>query len=171
MPLNPNVGKPIEIRSDYGVPLAGNRTRRKMEIDHPRELAQVERHNSKKDILKRKSEEADRAIEDAKKELEQREVFSRRKETDWTEAEFHAPKQHQTTKSVPIDGKRLHLHLTVNSHERLMRIMEYSEAPSISAVVRHALQVYELMISEEQDGAQIVIEKSDGTKYIVKLVI
>ncbi|MEM7172465.1 MAG: hypothetical protein AAF530_20015 [Pseudomonadota bacterium] len=71
----------------------------------------------------------------------------------------------------PEERKRLHIHMNGSTLARLEAIRDYSEAPSVSAVIRHALQVYDLMISAERDGKKIVIEEPDGTKSRVVLVI
>ena len=56
---------------------------------------------------------------------------------------------------------RLHLVLPPRSAERLKWLKDVTEAPSLAEVIRNAIQLYEAVIREHEDGNKLMIER-DG---------
>ena len=69
------------------------------------------------------------------------------------------------------EEKRLHIRLSGESMDRLDDLTKMTDAPSTSALIRHALQVYELFVHSEQEGSQVCIRRENGDLEIIKLVI
>lgn len=59
------------------------------------------------------------------------------------------------------DSKRIQMDLAPKSLGRLKRLQEITEAASYAEVVRNALRLYEALIDEYENGAELQVKK-DG---------
>ena len=65
------------------------------------------------------------------------------------------------TKVDKSDLKRVQMDLAPKSLGRLKKLQEVTEAASYAEVVRNALRLYETLVEEHIDGAELMIKK-DG---------
>ncbi len=68
-------------------------------------------------------------------------------------------------------AERIRLNLVVNPQvkARIERLQKLSEGSSLTEVIRRALAVYEEILKIREEGADLIVESSDGQK-ILKII-
>ena len=62
--------------------------------------------------------------------------------------------------------KRVQIDMPDASLKRLQRLQEITESSSYAEVVRSALRLYEALIDEQENGAQVLLRRTDGTEVV-----
>jgi len=58
--------------------------------------------------------------------------------------------------------RRVQLELPQRSMDRLLKLMDVTEASTYTEVMKNALRMYEAVIDEVEDGKEIMIKEKDG---------
>jgi len=58
--------------------------------------------------------------------------------------------------------RRVQLELPQRSMDRLLKLMDITEASTYAEVMKNALRMYEAIIDEVEDGKEIMIKEKDG---------
>ena len=64
---------------------------------------------------------------------------------------------------------RVQLELPPRSMDRLKSIRDKTEATSYAEVLKHALQVYEDMIREHEEGGEFFVRRQDGGMAVYRV--
>ena len=65
---------------------------------------------------------------------------------------------------------RLNLAITPAVHDRLHRLREMSESESLTEVVRRAMAVYDLVLSHQNLGGDVVLKHLDGREESIRII-
>ena len=65
--------------------------------------------------------------------------------------------------------KRVQMDLPPKSLLRLKRLQEITEAGSYAEVIRNALRLYEAIVEEQENGAEIFVKRDDVTQPLMLL--
>ena len=68
-----------------------------------------------------------------------------------------------------IEFKRVQMDLPPKSLLRLKRLQEVTEASSYAEVIRNALRLYEAIVEEQENGAEIFVKRDDITQPLMLL--
>ena len=64
---------------------------------------------------------------------------------------------------------RLNIVVPRADRERLERLLELTDAVSLTEVIRWALVVYDDLVGVREEGGRIIIESADGERSILRL--
>lgn len=70
-----------------------------------------------------------------------------------------------------INRIRLNLDITQTTKDQLLRLVEKSNADSMTEIVRRALNVYEVVLGCKQDGDLKLVHTKDGVDRLVFFIV
>lgn len=68
------------------------------------------------------------------------------------------------------DSVRLNLRISKEVRDQLESVRVRSNSDSMTEVVRHALTLYDALLAEQEEGAQVVLRWPNEKEQLVKLI-